>query len=74
MTGDAIERHEKTVVLMNHRTRLDWLYFFSYVFHAKILNRHKIALKSALKWLPGVGKMVSFHRLKTLCLIFCGIE
>nr|CAB3263400.1 lysocardiolipin acyltransferase 1 [Phallusia mammillata] len=55
VTGDAIDRHDKTVILMNHRTRLDWLYFLCYVFHAKILNRHKIALKSALKWVPGVG-------------------
>uniref|UniRef100_H2Y6E8 Phospholipid/glycerol acyltransferase domain-containing protein n=1 Tax=Ciona savignyi TaxID=51511 RepID=H2Y6E8_CIOSA len=55
VTGDAIERHEKTLVLMNHRTRLDWLYFFSYVFHARILNRQKIALKAMLKWVPGLG-------------------
>uniref|UniRef100_F6W804 Phospholipid/glycerol acyltransferase domain-containing protein n=1 Tax=Ciona intestinalis TaxID=7719 RepID=F6W804_CIOIN len=55
VTGDAIQRHEKTMVLMNHRTRLDWLYFFPYVFHARILNRQKIALKSMLKWIPGLG-------------------
>ena len=55
VTGDSISRHEKTVVLLNHRTRLDWMFFFSVVFHSKILNRQKIALKSMLKNLPGAG-------------------
>ncbi|CAK8686602.1 lysocardiolipin acyltransferase 1-like [Clavelina lepadiformis] len=55
VTGDSIERHEKTVVLMNHRTRIDWMFFFPVVFHLKILNRQKIALKSALKRVPGIG-------------------
>jgi len=56
VTGDSINRHEKTVVLLNHRTRLDWLYFYSVVFHSAILNRQKIALKSMLKWVPGLGE------------------
>ena len=56
VTGDSINRHEKTVVLLNHRTRLDWLYFMSVVFHMLILNRQKIALKSMLKQIPGIGK------------------
>jgi len=54
-TGEGVNRHEKTVMLLNHRTRLDWFYFFSYVFHSSILNRNKIALKAALKWVPGIG-------------------
>lgn len=53
--GDSIDRHEKTVVLLNHRTRLDWMYFFPVVFHSLILNRQKISLKSMLKWPPGIG-------------------
>merc|ERR1719376_446297 len=38
--GDRVQRHEKTVVVMNHRTRLDWLYFFNYLFRARVLNRN----------------------------------
>ena len=58
VTGDSINRHEKTVVLLNHRTRLDWMFFFSVVFHCRILNRQKIALKSMLKYPPGVGEVL----------------
>jgi len=54
-TGDAVKRHEKTIFILNHRTRLDWYFFFSYVFHSSILNRHKITLKALLKWFPGIG-------------------
>lgn len=54
-TGDGVQRHEKTVLLLNHRTRLDWFFFFSYIFHSSILNRHKISLKDMLKWFPGIG-------------------
>ena len=56
VSGDSINRHEKTVVLLNHRTRLDWMFFFSVVFHSRILNRQIIALKSILKHPPGVGE------------------
>lgn len=55
ITGDTIRRHEKTLVIMNHRTRLDWMFFFCCVFHCRVLNRHKITLKSVLKWIPGAG-------------------
>lgn len=57
ITGDTIRRHEKTLVIMNHRTRLDWMFFFCCVFHCRVLNRHKITLKSVLKWIPGAGKL-----------------
>ena len=60
VTGDAIRRHEKTMVIMNHRTRLDWLYFSFVVFHFKIMNRQKIALKSDIKWIPGLGNLIYF--------------
>lgn len=55
ITGDTIRRHEKTLLIMNHRTRLDWMFFFCCVFHCRVLNRHKITLKSMLKWIPGPG-------------------
>nr|XP_039261111.1 lysocardiolipin acyltransferase 1-like [Styela clava] len=55
ITGDTIRRHEKTLLIMNHRTRLDWMFFFCCVFHCRVLNRHKITLKSILKWIPGAG-------------------
>jgi len=53
--GDQIARHEKTVVIMNHRTRLDWMYFFTFLYHLQVLNRQKITLKSAIKWAPVIG-------------------
>ena len=68
-TGEGVNRHEKTVMLLNHRTRLDWFYFFSYVFHSSILNRNKIALKAALKWVPGIGKNSKLNHFFVLNLI-----
>lgn len=53
--GDPITRHEKTVVIMNHRTRLDWMYLFSFLYHSRVLNRQKITLKAAIKWIPVLG-------------------
>ena len=70
ITGDAINRHEKTVVLLNHRTRLDWLYFYLVVFHSLILNRTKITLKSMLKWLPGLGMPFYFYNFRCTFIIY----
>jgi lysocardiolipin and lysophospholipid acyltransferase len=56
VSGDEIRRKDHaSVFLSNHRTRLDWMYLWSYFFHHGRLLNEKIALKSALKKLPGFG-------------------
>lgn len=44
-----------TLMIMNHRTRFDWLYLFSYQVRFGSVNRYTITLKNILKFAPGVG-------------------
>merc|ERR1719354_606063 len=54
-TGNSVETNKKVLFILNHRTRYDWYFFFSFVFHSNILSRHKISIKAILKWFPGIG-------------------
>uniref|UniRef100_A0A0N5B159 PlsC domain-containing protein n=1 Tax=Syphacia muris TaxID=451379 RepID=A0A0N5B159_9BILA len=57
VTGDKIETDEPALFIMNHRTRLDWLFFWNALFRIDpwLLTTEKISLKGILKHLPGVG-------------------
>ncbi|KRX91187.1 Lysocardiolipin acyltransferase 1, partial [Trichinella pseudospiralis] len=57
ITGDGIKSSDRAVILMNHRTRLDWMYFWLalYSIDPKLLIYGKIILKSELKSIPGAG-------------------
>lgn len=57
VTGDLIENHRSSLVIMNHRTRLDWLFFWNalYKMNPWLLITHKISLKAILKQIPGAG-------------------
>lgn len=41
---------------MNHRTRLDWLFYFSVLYRSQALSKIKIILKDDLKKIPGPSK------------------
>jgi hypothetical protein len=52
---------------MNHRTRLDWLFFWNALWRIEphLLSSEKISLKGILKYLPGAGdKKKLFSRLQ----------
>ncbi|CAI4231559.1 unnamed protein product [Auanema sp. JU1783] len=55
--GDMIEHHEPGLIIMNHRTRLDWLYFWRALYRMNpwLCVSEKIALKGILKYVPGAG-------------------
>ena len=57
VTGDLIEHSKPSLIIMNHRTRLDWLFFFSalYKMDPWLLTTEKISLKAGLKQIPGAG-------------------
>ncbi|VDN54588.1 unnamed protein product [Dracunculus medinensis] len=57
ITGDPIEIDKPALVLMNHRTRLDWMYYWGALLKMNpwLLVSSKIALKAELKYLPGAG-------------------
>lgn len=45
-------------MIMNHRTRLDWLYFWIALWRINpwLMTTNKIALKELLRHVPGAGK------------------
>lgn len=57
VTGDIIKRDECAVIIMNHRTRLDWLFFWTCLWRHGYTNlkHEKIILKHELKVYPGPG-------------------
>ncbi|VDM45737.1 unnamed protein product [Toxocara canis] len=57
VTGDPLEADKPALVIMNHRTRLDWMYFWSAIFKINpwLICSSKISLKEQLRKLPGAG-------------------
>ena len=55
--GDVtkMNKHSCSLIVMNHRTRLDWLFLFSLQARYASLKRFKISLKEGLKGIPGAG-------------------
>ncbi|CAI4223439.1 unnamed protein product [Auanema sp. JU1783] len=57
VSGDEIDVEEPGLILMNHRTRLDWMYIWSLLYQMNpwLITTNKISLKAQLKKLPGAG-------------------
>ncbi|CAJ0581888.1 unnamed protein product, partial [Mesorhabditis spiculigera] len=57
VSGDEIELDKPAMIVMNHRTRLDWMYIWSalYQMNPWLITSNKISMKKELKYLPGAG-------------------
>ncbi|KAK6755231.1 hypothetical protein RB195_013920 [Necator americanus] len=57
VSGDEIEYDKPALIIMNHRTRLDWMYMWSalYQMNPWLITSNKISLKAQLQNLPGAG-------------------
>ncbi|XP_064122377.1 lysocardiolipin acyltransferase 1-like isoform X1 [Macrobrachium nipponense] len=57
MSGDVIRPGERSILLLNHRNRLDWNFFWGALAHASSPPAHncKIVLKSGIRKFPGLG-------------------
>uniref|UniRef100_A0A0N4ZRD9 PlsC domain-containing protein n=1 Tax=Parastrongyloides trichosuri TaxID=131310 RepID=A0A0N4ZRD9_PARTI len=57
VTGDIISHTSPALIIMNHRTRLDWLFFWNVLYRMNpiLLTTEKIILKYFLKLIPGAG-------------------
>ncbi|MBN3304863.1 lysocardiolipin acyltransferase 1 [Amia ocellicauda] len=55
ITGDGFVPGERSVIIMNHRTRLDWMFLWSCLLRYSYLRLEKICLKAGLKAIPGFG-------------------
>ncbi|OCT79507.1 hypothetical protein XELAEV_18026316mg [Xenopus laevis] len=53
ITGDGFIPGERSVIIMNHRTRLDWMFLWNCLLRYSYLRLEKICLKSSLKAIPG---------------------
>lgn len=67
ITGDGFIPGERSVIIMNHRTRLDWMFLWCCLLRYSYLRLEKICLKAALKSVPGFGEFAEFAM---LCLVF----
>lgn len=56
ITGDGFIPGERSVIIMNHRTRLDWMFLWCCLLRYSYLRLEKICLKAALKAVPGFGE------------------
>lgn len=56
VTGDdLINDKKRSLILLNHRTRLDWMFIWMLHSRFQILHQLKIVLKAQLKRVPGPG-------------------
>ncbi|XP_048083739.1 lysocardiolipin acyltransferase 1 [Alosa alosa] len=55
ITGDGFVPGERSVIIMNHRTRLDWMFLWCCLLRYSYLRLEKICLKAGLKAVPGFG-------------------
>ena len=56
VTGDEIRGGESSLLVLNHRTRMDWLYLWPVLARQAVgLTGIKIVLKDMLKSIPGAG-------------------
>jgi lysocardiolipin and lysophospholipid acyltransferase len=56
--GDYIRPEENSLIIVNHRTRVDWNFLWSALLHGTSPPAHnaKLVLKDELKRVPGIGK------------------
>ena len=56
-TGDSLRKGESSLIIMNHRTHLDWMYFSPVIVRSESsISTEKFILKSELKKVPGAGE------------------
>ncbi|XP_041353611.1 lysocardiolipin acyltransferase 1-like [Gigantopelta aegis] len=55
ITGIPPDRLESNLIVMNHRTRLDWMFYWSYQIRCGSVHNMKISMKENLKYIPGPG-------------------
>ena len=59
ITGDTAMFPMRSLILMNHRTMLDWVYYWCLVDKIASPRYMKITLKNDFKNVPGLGILVT---------------
>lgn len=64
VSGDHISPHESAVLVMNHRTRVDWNFLWAAMYQACMPNvashKLKFVLKDPIRHIPGPGNVLFF--------------
>ena len=55
IAGDLSQLQSPCLIILNHRTRFDWLFLWCYLLRKGNLCWGKIILKKQLKHVPGFG-------------------
>jgi len=57
LSGVDINPDESSLLIMNHRNRLDWFFLWAALLHSSKPPAHrcKFVLKSDVRWIPGIG-------------------
>lgn len=57
ISGKKIDHSEPALIIMNHRTCLDWLFFWNALIRMDpwLLTSQKISLKAVIRYMPGAG-------------------
>lgn len=65
ITGDRIDARETSIIITNHRTRVDWNYMWAAMYYASQpqVHRLKIALKAPLRHMPSLGNITTVARM-----------
>ena len=61
--GDLKKLQGPCLIIMNHRTRLDWMFFWCYLIRMGDLRKLKIMLKAGLKNIPVAGECFPFTQI-----------
>ena len=56
------EFNKSSIVIMNHRTRQDWMFYFCILYRMSLLKNIKIILKKGLETIPGAGKYLKISK------------
>ncbi|TRY78941.1 hypothetical protein TCAL_05003 [Tigriopus californicus] len=64
VSGDAICSNENSLIILNHRTRVDWNFLWGVLLHSSVPQSHnaKLVLKQEVKQIPGVGWTMQMAR------------
>lgn len=72
ITGDRVDSRLPSLIMMNHRTRLDWFFLWLALFRLDpwLITTEKISLKRVLKLIPGAGWAMALNAYMFLERIF----
>lgn len=69
ISGNVKKLEGPCLLIMNHRTRFDWMFVWCYLMRVGDLQKFKIVLKESLKNIPIVGQLkMQKKSCSTLCI------